>query len=68
MPGDLAWEEPDGVLAVSRDVPGVRPRGTRETTDAPLYTAPRQGRSVERVTGTTPHQRTPDAATYGDLR
>lgn len=68
VPSDLAWEELDGVLAVSRDVSGVRLRVTRETTDALLYTALQHGWSVERVTGPTLNQRTPDAATYGDLR
>ncbi|MEU6482652.1 ABC transporter ATP-binding protein [Streptomyces sp. NPDC046887] len=67
-PGDLVWEELPGVLAVSRDAPGVRLRVARESADALLYTALGHGWSVERVTGTVLDQRMPDAVTGGDLR
>ncbi|MFB9575467.1 ABC transporter ATP-binding protein [Streptomyces yanii] len=69
VPQDLAWEQLDGVLTVSRDVTGVRMRVGRESTDALLFTALQHGWSVERVTGTTTdHHRTPNAATNGDMR
>ncbi|WP_237534290.1 ABC transporter ATP-binding protein [Streptomyces sp. SID3343] len=68
VPQDLAWEQLDGVLTVSRDVTGVRMRVGRESTDALLSTALRYGWSVERVTGTTTDRhRRPNAATSGDL-
>ncbi|MET9485073.1 ABC transporter ATP-binding protein [Streptomyces sp. NPDC006638] len=69
VPRDLAWEQLDGVLAVSRDVTGVRMRVRRESTDALLLTALQNGWSVERVTETTKdHHRTPNAVTHGDIR
>ncbi|MGI5365944.1 ATP-binding protein [Streptomyces sp. A244] len=68
VPSDLAWEELDGVLAVSRDVPWVRLRVTRESTDALLYTALQHGWSVEQVTGTVLSHRQPGVATNGDMR
>lgn len=69
VPQDLAWEQLDGVLAVSRDVTGVRMRVGRESTDALLLTALQLGWSVERVTGTTTdHHRTPNAARNGETR
>ncbi|MFJ1601760.1 ATP-binding cassette domain-containing protein [Streptomyces sp. NPDC088261] len=69
VPRDLAWEQLDGVLAVSRDVTGVRMRVRRESTDALLLTALQNGWSVERVTETiADHHRTPNAVTHGDIR
>ncbi|MER5359721.1 ABC transporter ATP-binding protein [Streptomyces sp. NPDC002785] len=69
VPQDPKWEELDGVLAVSRQASGIRVRVARESTDALLITALQHGWSVERVTGTVmDHDRTPDAATNGDLR
>ncbi|MGW4200290.1 ATP-binding cassette domain-containing protein [Streptomyces sp. NPDC004726] len=67
VPRDLAWEELDGVLAVSRQASGIRVRVARESTDALLFTALQHGWSVERVTGTVmDRRRTPDASTNGD--
>ncbi|MFF0386588.1 hypothetical protein [Streptomyces sp. NPDC004286] len=69
VPRALAWEQLDGVLAVSRDSTGVRMRVGRESTDALLLAALQHGWSVDRVTGTTTdHHRMPDAATNGDMR
>ncbi|MEU4356245.1 ABC transporter ATP-binding protein [Streptomyces virginiae] len=69
VPQDLAWEELDGVRAVSRDVTGVRMCVERESTDALLLTALQHGWSVECVTGTTTdHHRMPSVATNGNIR
>ncbi|MFF8557055.1 ATP-binding cassette domain-containing protein [Streptomyces sp. NPDC015501] len=69
VPQDVAWEQLDGVLTVSRDVTGVRMRVGRESTDALLFTVLQHGWSIETVTGTTTdHHRTPNAATNGDMR
>ncbi|WP_435854354.1 ATP-binding cassette domain-containing protein [Streptomyces parvus] len=69
VPVDLAWEQLDGVLAVSRDTTGVRVRVGRESVDALLFTALQHGWSVERVNEATPdHYRAPDVATNGDMR
>ncbi|MDA5281187.1 ABC transporter ATP-binding protein [Streptomyces sp. Isolate_45] len=65
---DLAWEQLDGVLTVSRDVTGVRMRVERESIDALLFTALQHGWSVERVTGMPDHHRMPNAVTNGDMR
>ncbi|MFD3701129.1 ATP-binding cassette domain-containing protein [Streptomyces sp. NPDC058646] len=67
-PQHVAWEQLDGVRAVSRDGTGVRMRVERDSTDALLRTALQHGWSVERVTGTTPgYHRMPNAATNGDM-
>ncbi|MGP3948721.1 ATP-binding cassette domain-containing protein [Streptomyces sp. 7N604] len=67
-PMDLAWEELDGVLAVSREVTRVTVRVARETTDALLFTALQHGWSVVQVTATALDDRTPDATLKGQFR
>ncbi|MGV9318445.1 ATP-binding cassette domain-containing protein [Streptomyces sp. NPDC003660] len=69
VPQALAWEQLDGVLAVSRDGTGVRMRVGRESTDALLLAALQHGWSVDRVTGTTTdHHRRSNATANGDMQ
>ncbi|MEV7590011.1 ABC transporter ATP-binding protein [Streptomyces sp. NPDC089922] len=69
VPPESTWAELDGVLTEHQEAAGVRLRVRRESVDAVLLTALRDGWSVESVTESATHEhRAPGPAKNGDPR
>ncbi|MEV7511167.1 ABC transporter ATP-binding protein [Streptomyces sp. NPDC091201] len=69
VPPDSTWAELDSVLTEHQEAARVRLRVRRESVDAVLLTALRNGWSVESVTESATHEhRAPGPAKNGDLR